>query len=243
MTPIDVEKLVTIAENEQKVYKAGRDVVWDGVQRNGERTKYDTVSGFFNGTIYNFTWFYPLYDIRPEGDASHLFYNWRKSKESLSERLKECGVVLDTSKATKLTNAFAYTYITEIPTIDCTGLVGASNDVFAYGYMNLEKIEKIIVNESTTFTGWFTNSLPIEIRFEGVIGQDLSLTYSNGIDWLSVDSTKNIISCLKNYKGTDEEFTHTLTLRELFWTKLEQSGTAPDGGTWRDYVASLGWNT
>ena len=173
-----------------------------------------------------------------------MFYAWENQrgdhKGSLTERLKECGVVLDTSKATKLQSAFGYTFITEIPTIDCTGLVGESKSVFANGYSRITTIEKIIVNETVRYTTWFNNTCPVNVTFEGVIGQDIAFPYNGN---LSVASMKNIISCLKNYRGTDEEFAHTLTFTNGMWTRLEADSTSPTGTTWKEYVDSLGWNT
>lgn len=248
------DKLTQIAENEQKVFDAGRnkelDAFWGRYLHHGERpASWSNQAGLFSGVNFGFSNFYPTFDIRPVGDASYLFYAWENTKNnyddhsgSLAQRLKECGVVLDTSKATKLSNAFAYTYITEIPTIDCTGLVGNSMNVFRDGYSRIAKVEKIIVTESTTFTDWFVNTCVADITFEGVIGQDFSITYGGGIKRLSVDSMKNIISCLKNYNGTDDEFVHDLTFHESYWAALEADSTAPDGGTWREYVGSLGWN-
>lgn len=247
------DKLTQIAENEQKVFDAGRnkelDAFWGRYLYHGERSAFwSGQSGIFGGANFGFSNFYPTFDIRPVGDASYLFYAWQNVNNygddhsgSLAQRLKECGVVLDTSKATKLSNAFAYTFITEIPTIDCTGLVGDSVHVFRDAYGRLQKIEKIIVTESTTFTNWFVNTCVADITFEGVIGQDLSMA-SYQSTHISVASMKNIISCLKNYSGTDEAFAHTLTFHESYWTRLEADSTAPDGGTWREYVGSLGWN-
>lgn len=244
-----------MADGVEKAYDAGRnkelDAFWGRYLHNGERPAiWAGQAGIFYGANFGFSNFYPTLDIRPVGDASYLFYAWQDGKNygydhsgSLAQRLKECGVVFDTSKATKLSNAFSYTYITEIPTIDCTGLVGDSTSVFAHGYSRISTIEKIIVTESTTFSNWFANTCVADITFEGVIGQDLSITYGGGIKRLSVDSMKNIISCLKNYNGTDDEFVHTLTFHESYWAALEADSTAPDGGTWREYVGSLGWNT
>jgi hypothetical protein len=203
------EKLQIIAENEQMVYDAGKkaeyDRFWDRWQSNGERTDYKMMNGTFNGKYFGFSNFYPKYDIKPVGDASFLFYAWENasgdSVGSLKQRLEDCGVVLDTSKATSLTNAFAYSRFTEIPIIDCTGLSGGSTNVFASAYGNLKSIEKIIVNETVTFTKWFNSTNPLEVRFEGTIGQDLDLSYQSykaTDSRLSKASIESIVNCLSN---------------------------------------------
>jgi hypothetical protein len=160
----------------------------------------------FHGCWFGFENFYPTADIRPIGDASRLFYNWSTNWStqtgSLKQRLEECGVVLDTSKATVLSNAFAYcgAIIKELPTIDCTGLT-ASTQVFRDGYDGLSTIEKVIVNENTTFDRWFYYTNIKNITFEGVIGQNLDISYkeqNSKKSWLSADSIRNIIEHLSD---------------------------------------------
>lgn len=233
------DKLKTIAENEQKVYDAGkirgrqegydeghqdgtaegsevgkqaeRDAFWSRYLQNGGRaTNFSYQLGLFYGESFGFSNFYPTCDIKPIGDASYLFYAWenkyKDSAGSLSERLKECGVVLDTSGATKLTLAFAYTHITELPTIDCTGLGSGSTGLFSHSYSRLKTIEKLIVNENVTFASWFSNSNVQNLTFEGVIGQNLNLGPCTS---LTGDSIRSTIECL-----SDTATGKTLTLSQ-----------------------------
>ena len=110
-------------------------------------------------------------------------------------------MVLDTSQATNLQLAFAYTHITEIPTIDCTKCGTNSSGLFSHGYTRLRSIEKIIVNENNTFSAWFSNTAPKEIRFEGVIANNLDISYqgySSKQARLSKESIENIIEHLSD---------------------------------------------
>lgn len=60
---------------------------------------------------------------------------------------------------------------------------------------------------------------------------------------LSLESAKGILLALVNHKGTDLEFTMTITLHQDIWDLLEADGeTAPGNMTWADYVSSIGWN-
>lgn len=215
------------------------DRMWDRLQKDGS-TDYKNVNGHFNGGIFSFRNFYPKYDIRPVGDARYLFYGWSDHKDHAGDfkrRLDECGVVLDTSGATDLSSAFAYSSVDNLPTIDFTGLTAASTHVFNYAD-GIITIEKIIVKESVTFSNWFTNAfLLTNVTFEGVIGPDINFNHSP----LSIASMKSVISCLKNYAGTDKQDTCTVKFHEDCWAALEADSTAPDGGTWREYVTSLGW--
>lgn len=224
--------------------KAEHSKMWDRLQLNGELTDYSTQTGYFYGKLFGFSNFYPKHDIRPIGDASRLFYAWENKYNdqigSLKQRLDECSVVLDTSQATLLTHAFSYNSMSEIPTIDCTGLTGNSLYVFASAYARLITIEKIITKESVTYYRWFQNTNLTNITFEGVIGKDIDLSYGSK---LTVASMKSIILHLKNYLNTDNEYLYTVNFSSACWDKLEADSTAPNGDTWKNYVVYvLGWN-
>jgi hypothetical protein len=201
------EKLSKIAENTPKVYESGieagkkaeRDAFWEVFQKGGKRTDYHQAFGF--GT-FNLTNFYPKYDIAPTGDASVIFYAWEteNSRGSLKQRLEECGVRLDTSKCTSLYNAFSYTFLTELPTIDLSGITASNgtHGIFADSWGRTHTIEKIIVAETTRFlSSTFQNAQGlINVIFEGVIGQNgLNLQWSPK---LSHDSLMSVINCLQD---------------------------------------------
>ena len=222
------EKLVTIAENQEKVFEAGKqsehDKFWDVFQINGTRTAYQSA---LTGSGFSFDNFYPKYDIVLVGNNSQVFYNWRTARTnppfgSLKQRLEECGVKLDTSQATTLTSAFAYSTFTELPTIDLTGLTGSPTTLFAYNYEKFETIEKIIVNETTPLaTNMFASCNGLKnVIFEGVIGGSLDFQWSKV---LSKESIENIIDCL-----SDDVTGKTLTLSE---TAVNNAFTADEWNT------------
>ena len=188
--------------------KAERKRFWDRFLLFKKEGTWSVPLGLFHGMMWGFDNFYPTCDIKPVGDATRLFYNWHTDhggkSGSLKQRLEECGVVLDTSKATCLTIAFAYSAgITELPTIDFTGITTNTTTVFAHCYSGLKTIEKIIVNENTVFSSWFTNTNIQNVQFEGVIANNLSFSYSTR---LTADSMKSIISCLSD-TTTDKTLT------------------------------------
>ena len=201
------EKLTTISENVPRVYESGVaegrtqewSDFWDATQKNGTRTTYYYA---FSGYQYNFDTFYPKYDIRPQGGANNMFYNWSNDVldnqvgGSLKARLEECGVVLDTSRVTNITSAFGYSHFSEIPIIDCTGLTVACSGVFNGAGEELTTIEKIIVNESVSFINWFASCRGlVNLTFEGVIGQDsLNLAWSKKLNKASITSVVNALS-------------------------------------------------
>ena len=233
------DKLITIAENIPMVYNAGVEqgkqeqyhAFWDNIQENGKRRNY---SSTFQGNVFNVDTFYPKYDIIAEGNASNAFYSWNhysvdKSVLNLKERLEECGVILDTSKATNLTALFGYGRFTEIPTIDCNGLSVASTQLFRRNYEYLKKIELIKTNESVTYTQWFQDDTALEdIAFEGVIGQDIDFSacpltkasVENIIEHLSTTSSGKTLTLKQsavNAVFTTEEF-EALKATRTNWT-------------------------
>lgn len=187
------EKLTQIAENEQKVYDAGKKAESERFWSAYTNRYTWATCGVFYGGVWDFDSFYPACDIRPVGDASHLFYAWegqmgKNHSGSLKKRFEECGVVLDTSQATKLTRAFSYSYITEIPTVDCTNLGNSTTHVFAVTPGPYVDIEKLIVNEQLTYVDWFNSSKVRNISFEGVIGQNIDFRHSKLLSKASIES-------------------------------------------------------
>ena len=133
------EKLTAIAENEHRVFEAGKkseyDTFWDAFQQNGNRVRYDMENGNnFSYQGWDFTNFYPKYDIKPTR-AMQLFYNWSEERHQgdLAQRLEDCGVVLDTSQCISMYAAFQYCRCSRIPPIDFTGITSSSGtrNVFA----------------------------------------------------------------------------------------------------------------
>ena len=235
------EKLTKIAENTPKVYDAGieagkkaeRDAFWEVFQKGGKRTNY--YQAFAYG-FFNLTTFYPKYDMMLEGDGTMLFYGWETadSRGSLKQRLEECGVKLDTSKCTSLYNAFSYTFITELPTIDLSGInvSNGTHGTFANSWGRTHTIEKIIVAETTPFRSTtFENAQGlINVIFEGVIGQNgLNLQWSNK---LSHESLMSIINILKDYSDdtSGTEWVVTLGADNLAKLTNEEQQIAYDKG-------------
>lgn len=211
------EKLTTIAENEQKVFDAGRrqgdfegytrglvdgyndgaqaeyDAFWDAYQQNGKRTGYYNLFawGGWNGKTFK-----PKYNMQPI-DAGQMFYQFNRNEDgndtvSLVELLNNAGVTLDFSKATSLSYCFQNAKVRHIGIVDLSSAKNV-NAVFANTYW-LNKIDKIIVNENNVFdTNCFLNCSASEIIFEGVLTSSIRLTYSTV---LSKESIESVISTL-----------------------------------------------
>lgn len=211
---------------------------WDAFQQKGARLNYEYA--------FAYGWdddsFRPKYDIQP----THAANMFKGSKiTDLKALLEECGVTLDTSQTG---NNFSYMFsesgITAVPAID---LSGATVDDFrtsgVFGWANaLHTIDKLILKDdgsTVIHPNWFISSANIaNITIEGLIGMNISFLWSVA---LTPTSMKNIINHLVDYSGTDKANAYKLTFAETCWTRLEADSTAPDGGTWREYVRSKGW--
>lgn len=248
---------VEMSEKIEEVAKASYDngirVMWEAIQASGARTMYNAAFRYVN---LNKDTFKPLYDIVPT-NASEMFFNCPMTKDiiifpdteklSMSEIEKECGIVFDFSKCNDFTRTFSGIIFKDLNVIDITASTTSAQMTFTFyggytsGRIGLQRIERLIIAETNVFTTTtFQHSIHLTyIGFEGVIASDINVSWSP----LVPESMKKAIMCLKNYSGTGEEFTKTIKFSEACWKTLEADSSAPDGGLWREYVGSLGWNT
>jgi hypothetical protein len=90
---------------------------------------------------------------------------------------------------------FSYSLISDtIKTLDFTTLLAAASNVFAR-CPYLKTIRKIVVNETTTFSGWFIEDTALEnITVEGTIGQDFDIHWSTKLSAASIASIMGALS-------------------------------------------------
>lgn len=198
---------VIIAQNEQKVFEAGKqaeyDAFWDKYQLNGNRDVYEAA---FAGLGWNDETFNPKYPIVVTGSSWNMFYACRV-KDGY-EILKN----VDFSKCTLLSSTFAQCHMKHLGTIDCRNVKPVYN--LFYHARSLQTIDKIIVKVENTFIDLFDNTQFLEnVTFEGEIGNNLVMagTYS-GTKWgekLTRASIENIINHL-----SDNVSGKTLTLSQ-----------------------------
>lgn len=197
------EKLTTIAENEQKVYEAGRtlgieegkkakcDAFWDVYQRNGTLKN---CSYLFAGMGWNPDCFYPKHNITPSY-CDYFFGGAGSLTIDLVERLKECGVVLDTSNAKSVASMFSSSGVLRIGEIS-TISAGSLTNIFA-GTSNLVTIEKLILKSdgTQTFNNAFNNATALEnITIEGVIGNNINFSACTKLSKVSITSIMQALS-------------------------------------------------
>ncbi len=227
------EKLTQIAENEQKVYDAGKqaeyDRFWDEylkpVKPKGASSGFGAF--LFSGRGWNDTTFNPPCPIDFITNGYNMFYYATNiSKEKLA--------LVDYSKITEnYTGFFAYSLIKEVPELDTRGASTISTLFMASPF--LTSVDNIILKDDGTQTllNIFNSATALqEVRFTGVIGQ-------NGINvqWstkLTHESLMSIINALQD-KSTDTSGTvWTVTLGAENIAKL----TAEE----KQIAQQKGWN-
>ncbi|MBQ8765120.1 MAG: hypothetical protein IJZ12_04280 [Clostridia bacterium] len=248
----EILTLDEMANGINEVYEAGKrkewSDFWDAYQNYGQRDNYRYGFYFFySSTDPEHFWtdenFKPKYDIKPNNIAEHMFDACGFT--DLKGILEKQGVVLDTSSATNLQYAFANcTYLTRVPVIDVSKSKNANVIQYLFQFCNsLEYVEKLIIPSTvdTSFFSVFNGCYKLkEVRIEGVIATSISFT---GTKYLSVESMKSVISCLKNYAGTTKEHTYTVTFKAVVFEALEALGeTPPSGNTWAEHIDNLKWN-
>lgn len=232
---------MSIAENFEviadAVYKKGKkdeyDAFWDTFQSKGTRVNYQNG---FSGSGWNNTTFRPKYDIKPTNNASSMFQQTKV--KDLTNLLKNCGVTLDTSKATSLLSLFYFaTDITNIPVIDATGTTASSALTTAFNNCSkLKTIEKLILKDdgSQSFDNTFGVCSALEnIVIEGKIGQ-------NGFKVSgSTKLTKNSLLEILKALSLDITTTKTITFSTAHQTVIE---TDEDCKPYWQAAKDAGWS-
>lgn len=85
----------------------------------------------------------------------------------------------------------------------------------------------------------FANTRVKNVIASGVIPISMSFSSTSS---LTAESAISIINALKDYSGTDKEFTQTITFSAETKSALEALGaTSPNGNTWLEYIGDKGW--
>jgi hypothetical protein len=229
------EKLKKIADNEPRVFEAGKskgyteglnkggyadgyeqgkkaeyDAFWDAFQQNGDRNNYGYT---FFGSGWTDETFKPKYNIVP--NTAYLIFQSSKISEKAFKDAMDRGIVFDFSKAQRMQFGFAeMVNLKEIPfDVSLEGIEDSSTyggSIFSYN-PNLETIKKIILRaDGTTLykSSLFDYSPKIKnVQFEGVLGESLAMGHCKQ---LSADSIRSIIEHL-----SDTAEGKTLTLSQV----------------------------
>lgn len=197
------DKLTTIAENQEKVFEAGKkaeyDAFWDIYQQNGTRTDY---ANAFGGMGWTNETFKPKYKIQPT--TTYMMFRNSKLNGTLEDL---CDI--DLSKVTNFQYAFSNSTLTEIrSTINCTG--GVSTASTFQGCQLLKTIAEWRVDNAVNMNAnHLASCIELEnLNITGTIGTTgLSVQHSKK---LTHDSLMTIINALYDYSGSSGSYKVTL---------------------------------
>lgn len=223
------EKLVKIAENEQKVYEAGQkseyDAFWDAYQKNG--IVY-SASYMYANEGWNDDTFKPKHSQASMNNCTNMFNTCGVT--DLQAILDRQGVVFDFSKCKEFGNTFSYSKLTRVGVINTTS-ANVLNNVFNSS-KNLHTIGKLILKNdgSQVFNNnVFNNCTALkEIRFEGTIGKSLDLHWSTN---LSAESYNSIFVAMST-TVTGQTITFPTTAQATYDAKY-------GAGQWSMWVSYL----
>lgn len=241
------EKLTTIAENMQEVYRSGRASGLDegylqGYEDgslNGKQAEHDRfwndffqdgnlvdMTSAFSGTGWNGNTLKPNRVLKPK-NASYMFSR-NTVKGSLKDLLTNCGSGLDTSECTNHSYMFySSSGITEIPHIDLSK--STNTTAFLYDATALEKAELTFSENTPIASNAFVCKSLIYLIVHGTIAKSIDLGRSTKLSRDSFCSVFNAMSLTVtgqtltvsrtavNAAFTEEEW-NTLTATRPNWT-------------------------
>lgn len=196
------DKLTTIAENEQKVFEAGKksqyDLFWDHFQQNGQREGYQSAFQWWDDEI-----FYPKYDIiAGQSDNVSTAYLFYLSKiNNIKERFEDCGVKL-ICKSPSAQAWFHSAKTTEIPVLDFSAYTGNSLISMQYTFYNATNLKKVHIKNARfayiTSPFSYCSSLE-EIVLENVVftATNFSGLYLTSCTKLTKDSLLAVLNALE----------------------------------------------
>ena len=211
------DKLNTIAENQEKVFEAGKTKewsdFWDNFQLNGNRTNYINA---FSGAGWNYETFFPKYDINADAsggnsnNAQGIFSNFNNDSRyqafDFAERLEKQGVKLLTSTWEKHYGSFSNMKVTRLPELDFSNASGGGYTF--QGSIYLITIDKIISSVNTYWDGCFNYCYDlVNLIIEGEIGTNFIIRFSTKLSKASITSIVNALS--DNVSGKTVTFSKT----------------------------------
>lgn len=206
-----------------------------------------SAQNLFSGSGWNGDNFYPKYNMEPLSTATAMFsyFSWDSDAPylDLAQRLKDCGVTLNTAYATVVAQMFTSAYVTHIPKISVISSTSLDRVFRGTKAVTIDELE-LKEDGTNTFNNIFQNCTALEnIVITGTIGQNgfsvsdcTKLTKDSILGKVAtaeqITSGKNlvelngvyyyggIIGALKNYKNGTSGTTHTITLGATNIAKL-----------------------
>lgn len=191
------EKLTQVAENVPKVYEAGKKAQYDEFWANFRSGMNSGIWSYcFAGKGWNDNTFKPPFDIAPAASSNAMFYY--NGVSNIKQSLEDCGVKLDMSKATSVTNMFNNCNTVALPELDfrsCKASNNSQQSIFAYsGY--LQSIDMVYFAEGIPVTNCFSDCGNLtHVIFGGTFASSgLDLKSAKNLDYASIVSIIEALS-------------------------------------------------
>lgn len=189
------EKLVTIAENVDKVYEAGKRAggggdstdFWEYLQDSGNRTTYQYAFYRWDGSFFN-----PVRGMAPTGDyGADYMFAYTQNMGDLKTLFESKGITLDFSRVGRLTHTFNQCSASKLPDIDLSGCTRLAMSF--YNMPNLTELTLTNLSPTCDFDRVFNYSHKlVTLNITGTIGQN-GLTFANNYG-ISADSINKILT-------------------------------------------------
>lgn len=234
------DKLVTIAENERKVYEAGKkaeyDAFWDLFQQNGERKFY---AGAFGGIGWNKDTFKPKYPAVVSGttSADYMFYTFNRQSTGGEDDLldfSEFNSMFDFSGSKRFNSTFCNARIKNLY-VDCSSATSMTNTFNADNGGYIENLTLKVTETLASFSGTFEYqkyTKNITFTEDSVISANIRFTQSVKLTKASITSIINALSIT----ATSKSVTFS---KEAVNKAFETSTSANDGSTSAEWLALI----
>ena len=211
---------------------------WDTFTNNGKRTNYN--NAFYcdcDAVGWNKNNLKPPYQLKPTTCTqmfNHLSWNDKNAAPTITPDM------VDFSKCTLAYRTFRNAYISRL-VVDFSSLTKMEHTFTTdnNGWMPDTTI-KVTEKLTTTDNPFMHNVYGATFTDDSVIACSISFSYCTK---MTVAQAKSIINALKDFSGTDKEYACTVKLPSALWEALDNESTAPNGGSWKDYVYNTKcWN-
>lgn len=197
----------------------------------------------FAGPHWNKKTFKPPVAIQKSNSMGMFAYhNHDQEPYDLVEQVEKYGGSIDFSKTGAMGNCFQYACVSRIGVINLKTISSQVNTNYTFGSRFIITIDEIVFVEKSF--DWHNNMFNgasglMHLKASGVLANTINFQWCP----LTPASMKSVIFVLKNFIGTGKEYTKSIIFNDDCWAALEADSAAPDGGTWKAYVQSLGWDT
>ena len=207
------EKLITIAENQKKVFDAGKkseyDAFWDLFQQNGSRTKYSCSFG----SGWNNDNFRPKYSMRPTTAYMMFFNNSGEfiNVDDFDAWCKENNIIIDFSNCTTCTYAISTFHAKKFGTLNFGKATALQNLFYSHdASAGVVEIDNFVVSDKTVFAdSTFQHAVNLtKLIINGTIASNnLNVSYCKN---LTHESLMSIITALKDFSDAGGSYKVTL---------------------------------